>query len=178
VAAVYGTAAPPHAQEHASGRPGWPHGGPGGPGGPPEHAGFGDLGAPPRGPQDWQRPDESRLEARAEPDAPADPPPQVRNGRVLLAVVAAAVLLLALPFGIIWGVAAMRGASGGDFEVGSCVKRSGAQAEVTDCGDSGAFEVVSKVGNESQCQDKNQPHAVLPDSAGNERVLCLRPAKK
>jgi hypothetical protein len=117
------------------------------------------------------------LGSRAEVDAAADPQPQVRNGRVLLAVVAAAILLLALPFGILVGIGAMRGSSGGDFEVGSCVKRSGAQAEVTDCGDSGAFEVVSKVGNESQCPDKNQPHAVLPDSEGNERVLCLRPAK-
>jgi hypothetical protein len=98
----------------------------------------------------------------------------MRNGRVLLAVLTGAALLLVLPFLIVWAVTRSSGDS--SFEVGSCVKQSGTAAVAANCGDVGAFKVVSKVADKSDCPDPNQPAAILPDNEGKERVLCLGPA--
>jgi hypothetical protein len=104
---------------------------------------------------------------------PEQPTPQIRNGRVLLAVLCAAVLLLVVPLGIVW--LATR-SSDPSFEVGSCVSRSGSEAVSADCTDSGAFTVVSKVDNQDKCTDPpGQPYVVVADG-GKDSVLCLRPA--
>ena len=101
------------------------------------------------------------------------PVPQIRNGRVLLAVLCAAVLLLVVPLGIVW--LATRSSSP-SFEVGSCVRRSGSEAIAAQCSDSGAFTVVAKVDSKEKCTDPpGQPYVVVADS-GKEDVLCLRPA--
>jgi hypothetical protein len=175
----YGAAAPPG---QAYGRPAGPHGVPGGFADPDEAGGPPPAG-PPTAVGGWQPPEQGRFEtfrpeASAAPDAKdeAEPTPQVRNGRVLAAVITGAVLLLVLPFAVIWGFMAAWGNDPG-FDVGSCVKQSGTRAEAADCGDVGAFEVVSKVANESECPDPNQPAAILPDNEGRDRVLCLKPAK-
>jgi hypothetical protein len=91
---------------------------------------------------------------------------------LLLAVLCAAVLLLVVPLGIVW--LATR-SSTPSFEVGSCVRRSGSEAVVAECGESGAFTVVSRVDNQDKCTDPpGQPYVVIADG-GRDGVLCLRP---
>jgi hypothetical protein len=104
---------------------------------------------------------------------PEPPAPQIRNGRVLLAVLCAAVLLLVVPLGIVW--LATR-SSDPSFDVGSCVRRSGSEAVAAECTDADAFTVVSKVDNQDKCTDPpGQPFVVIADG-GEDSVLCLRPA--
>jgi hypothetical protein len=125
----------------------------------------------------WQPAEHGRFdsfrpeEKAAEPEP--EPTPQVRNGRVLLAVLAAAALLLIVPFAIVWALTRSSGES--SFEVGSCVKESGSAAVSADCSEVGAYEVVSKVADAAECPDRNQPNAILPDNKGKDRVLCLKP---
>jgi hypothetical protein len=99
--------------------------------------------------------------------------PHIRNGRVLLAVLCAAVLLLVVPLGVVW--LATR-SSGTSFDVGSCIRRSGSEAVSAQCSDSDAFTVVAKVDNQDKCTDPpGQPYVVITDG-GKNNVLCLRPA--
>ncbi|GAB3949177.1 hypothetical protein GCM10027614_47500 [Micromonospora vulcania] len=123
--------------------------------------------------------DQGRFDA-FKPDAEpkAEPPaPKVRNGRVLAAVLVAAVLILAVPLGLLMLLGKFGGddAPGFDPAVGTCVKQSGQGASAADCGDAGAFTVVSKVDAKDKCADPAQPHVVLPGD-GTNRVLCLKPA--
>jgi hypothetical protein len=108
------------------------------------------------------------------PAGESEPPaPQIRNGRVLLAVLCAAVLLLVVPLGIVW--LATR-SSDPSFEIGSCVRRSGDKAVAADCTASDAFTVVSRVDTHDKCTDPpGQPFVVVGDE-GDDSVLCLRPA--
>jgi hypothetical protein len=122
--------------------------------------------------------DQSRFDAfKAEPEpAPeAKPAPQVRNGWVLLAVLTAAVLLVALPLGIVW-LATRPSDSAFNVEPGNCVKQEGRQAVKAGCGDPDAFTVVSKVDSKDKCADPTQPHIVVAAGGGREQVLCLKPA--
>lgn len=104
------------------------------------------------------------------------PPPKVRNGRVLAAVLVAAVLILAVPLGLLT-LLGMVGDSDNQFDpaVGSCVKQSGESAVAADCGETGAYTVVSKVSTKDNCADPALPHVELPGDGAN-RVLCLKPA--
>ncbi|MGC5017432.1 LppU/SCO3897 family protein [Micromonospora sp. DT47] len=138
------------------------------------------------GPGGWHQepapgPEQGRFEAfrpEAEPKT-EQPAPKIRNGRVLAIVLVAAVLILAVPLGLL----SLLGKIGGDddkpaaFAVGSCVKQSGNGATEADCGEQGAFTVVSRVDAKEKCADPAQPHVVLPGSAA-DRVLCLKPAGK
>ncbi|WP_026267903.1 hypothetical protein [Micromonospora sp. CNB394] len=111
--------------------------------------------------------DESQTEA---------PPPKVRNGRVLAAVLIAAVLILAVPLGLLMLLGKVGDKSAGfDPAVGSCVKQSGTTAVDADCGEPGAFSVVSKVDNKDKCADLTQP-SISVEGGGTTRVLCLKPA--
>ena len=99
---------------------------------------------------------------------------------MLAAVLIAAVLILAVPLGLL----TLLGKVGGDDKppafdpaVGSCVKQSGRGRVAADCGEPGAFTVVSKVDAKDKCTDPTQPHVVLPGE-GTNRVLCLKPAGK
>ncbi|MGK5677065.1 LppU/SCO3897 family protein, partial [Micromonospora sp. URMC 106] len=115
----------------------------------------------------------------AEPKTEA-PTPKVRNGRVLAAVLVAAVLILAVPLGLLMLLGKVGGAEetpAFDPAVGSCVKQSGEGAAAANCGEAGAFTVVSKVDAKDKCADPAQPHVVLPGDGAN-RVLCLKPAGK
>ncbi|MGY0007809.1 LppU/SCO3897 family protein [Micromonospora sp. I033] len=144
---------PPPPQQAA---PGWPQAGPGG------------------------EPEQGRFEAfrpEAEPKTEA-PTPKVRNGRVLAVVLIAAVLILAVPLGLLTLLGKIGGddkPAGFDPAVGSCVKQSGATAVPADCGEQGAFTVVSRVDSKDKCADPAQPQVVLPGDGAN-RVLCLKPA--
>ncbi|WBB78221.1 hypothetical protein O7606_18510 [Micromonospora sp. WMMD882] len=115
----------------------------------------------------------------AETPKPAEPPtPKVRNGRVLAAVLTAAVLILVVPLGLLMLLGKIGGSDAPPAfnpAVGSCVKQSGAGAVAAGCGDEGAFKVVSRVDAKEKCADQAQPHVVLPGDAAN-RVLCLAPA--
>ncbi|MET8255867.1 hypothetical protein [Micromonospora sp. NPDC005197] len=111
----------------------------------------------------------------------AEPPvPKVRNGRVLAAVLIAAVLILAVPLGLLMLLGKFGGgddAPAFDPAVGTCVKQAGQGASAVDCGEAGAFTIVSKVDAKDKCADPAQPHVVLPGE-GTNRVLCLKPATK
>ncbi|WP_189169652.1 LppU/SCO3897 family protein [Pilimelia anulata] len=100
-------------------------------------------------------------------DAPA---PQVRNGRVLLAVLGAAVLLLVVPFVAIWALTPPD-----EYAVGKCVKQVGENAQPTGCGEAGSFQIVQRTNDQAQCPDKNQPAAVMQGRRPT-LVLCLKPA--
>ncbi|SCE86453.1 hypothetical protein [Micromonospora mirobrigensis] len=157
------------------GFPGGPQGGfPGGqqdgfPGGPQDGPSWGGPPEPEQGRFDSFKPE-------AEPKA-EQPVPKVRNGRVLAVVLLVAVLILAIPLGLL----ALLGKIGGEDEsapkfnpaVGSCVKRSGTTAATATCGEPGSFTVVSKVDDKKPCADPGQPHVVLPDGTTK---LCLKPA--
>ncbi|MEH1014849.1 hypothetical protein V6U90_17270 [Micromonospora sp. CPCC 206060] len=126
-------------------------------------------------------PEQGRFDAfkpDAEPKNEPAPAPKVRNGRVLLAVLTAAVLLLAVPLGALWLLGKIGNDGDGtafDPAVNSCVKQSGNSAVAATCGEPGTFSIVSKVDAKEKCTDKTQPHVVLPGS-GTNRVLCLKPA--
>ncbi|RZU72561.1 hypothetical protein EV384_0932 [Micromonospora kangleipakensis] len=142
---------------------------------------------PQQAPPAWQQglggePEQGRFDAfkpDAEPKTEA-PAPKVRNGRVLALVLIAAVLILAVPLGLLTLLGKVGGddkPAGFDPAVGSCVKQSGAGAVAANCGEQGAFTVVSKVDAQDKCGDPTQPHVVLPGE-GTNRVLCLKPAGK
>jgi hypothetical protein len=97
---------------------------------------------------------------------------------VLLAVLAAAVLILAIPLGTLYLLGKM-GEEPAAFNpaVGECVKQTGNSATAADCGDPDAYTVVSKVDDKSQCDDPSQPYVAVPGSNG-QQILCLRPAKE
>jgi hypothetical protein len=67
--------------------------------------------------------------------------------------------------------------SSNNFAVGSCVKQDGKNAKQVDCGQDGAFSVVSKETKREDCADQAQPF-VLIERDGKTEVLCLSPAKK
>ncbi|TDB75378.1 hypothetical protein [Micromonospora sp. KC723] len=136
------------------------------------------------GPGGWPQdpePDQGRFNAfkpEAEPKA-EQPAPKVRNGRVLAIVLIAAILILAVPLGLLMllGKIGGNGAKPVGFNpaVGSCVKRSGSGATAANCGEPDAFTVVSRVDNKDKCTDPTQPHVVLKGNATNP-VLCLKKA--
>ncbi|WDZ86116.1 LppU/SCO3897 family protein [Micromonospora cathayae] len=136
-----------------------------------------DLGDSAAGPADQGRFDAFKPDAAEA--KPAEPPaPKVRNGRVLMAVLTAAVLILVVPLGLLMLLGKIGGSDNPPAfspAVGSCVKQSGNGAVAAGCGDQGAFKVVSRVDNQSKCADPAQPHVVLPGN-GADRVLCLAPA--
>ncbi|MET8062570.1 hypothetical protein ABZS65_02825, partial [Micromonospora sp. NPDC005313] len=126
------------------------------------------------GEQEQGRFDSFKPDAESQTEAP---PPKVRNGRVLAAVLIAAVLILAVPLGLLTllGKVGDDKSAGFDPAVGSCVKQTGTSAAAADCGEPGAFSVVSKVDNKDKCADLSQP-TVSVESGGTTRVLCLKPA--
>ncbi|MFI5836999.1 hypothetical protein ACIA5A_25295 [Micromonospora sp. NPDC051300] len=129
----------------------------------------------PSGDSDQGRFDAFKPDAEPQTEAPA---PKVRNGRVLAAVLVAAVLILAVPLGLLALLGKINGEdkpAGFDPAVGSCIKQSGSTAVATDCGQQGAFTIVSKVDNKDKCADLSQPTVVL-QGGGTNRVLCLKPA--
>ncbi|MEV4627453.1 hypothetical protein AB0J90_14290 [Micromonospora sp. NPDC049523] len=139
---------------------------------------------PPAGTAAWptqappNEPTQNRFDA-FKPDAeevktePA-PTPQVRNGRVLLMVLTAAVLLLAIPLGALWFIG-QGGEPTFNPAVGECVKQSGDGAVGVACTEPGSFTVVSKVASEAECADQALPKVIIPTDDGKQQVLCLRP---
>ncbi|MDG4762930.1 hypothetical protein O7632_02190 [Solwaraspora sp. WMMD406] len=114
--------------------------------------------------------------APAEAEAKPEPTPQVRNGRVLLAVLGAAVLLVAIPLSLVWLITRPPGEPAFNPAVGECVKQSGNTAQPADCAEPNAFEVIAKVQQVDQCADPAAPHIEMPGESGREQVLCLRAA--
>ncbi|MFC0507339.1 LppU/SCO3897 family protein [Micromonospora costi] len=123
--------------------------------------------------------DQNRFDAFKPDEEPKTeaPTPKVRNGRVLAAVLTAAVLILAVPLGLLFLLGKVGGSQEPSFDpaVGTCVKKAGEGAAPAECGEAGAFTVVSKVDHKDKCSDPAQPHVVLPGDGPN-RVLCLKPA--
>lgn len=124
--------------------------------------------------------DQTRFEAfkpEQQPAAEPEPAPNIRSGRVLLAVLAVAVLVLGLPLFIVWLLVASRSDdSAFDVQPGSCVRQDGDRAVTADCGAEGAFNVVSRVDSKERCTDLTQPYIVVPAGNGKTEVLCLKPA--
>ncbi|AEB42129.1 hypothetical protein [Micromonospora maris] len=162
-------------------RPGVTYGSPARPESGPDH-----TSAFPPGPQanaPWSpgtpaaEPEQGRFDAFkpvAEPAADA-PPPKVRNGRVLAAVLVAAVLILAIPLGLLLLLGKFGGSDDNAFDpaVGSCVKRSGDSAVEAVCGEPESFSVVSKVESKDKCPDPALPYVELRGDVANP-VLCLK----
>jgi hypothetical protein len=128
----------------------------------------------------WNEPDNDRFTA-FRPDQPTDPPrpdaaeqpaPKERNGRVLALVLVAAVLLVAIPLGVVYWFT-RPDSSAFNPAVGECVKQSGETAVTAGCGEAGAFIVVSKVADQKDCENK-QEWVVVPNADAASRVLCLR----
>ncbi|MFI1196096.1 hypothetical protein ACH4T9_22985 [Micromonospora sp. NPDC020750] len=123
-------------------------------------------------------PEQGRFDS-FKPDAPEQkteaPPPKVRNGRVLAVVLVAAVLILAVPLGLLM----LLGKFSDDKvpAVGSCVKRVGTNVTAATCGDADTFTVVSRVDAKEKCADPTQPSAMLQGDVPN-KVLCLKPSTK
>jgi hypothetical protein len=118
--------------------------------------------------------DQDRFDAfHPDPTPEVAPTPHVRSGWVLLAVLAAAVLLLVVPLGIVW-LATRPDAP--TIEVGQCVKQSGSEAVPAACSAPGAFTVVAKVDSPAQCPENQQPYAEMSVAGGTKQVFCLRPA--
>lgn len=151
------------------------------PGSPPP--GFGP--AAPGQPGDWTQEDQeeqSKFDS-FKPDEPAQPdeqpPPQVRNGRVLLLVLTAAVLILAIPLGTLWLLGKIGDPAPADFNpaIGACVKKNSADEKpvMADCAEADAFKVVSKVTQADQCGVPNPTYILIPGKDGDQ-VLCLKPA--
>lgn len=139
-------------------------------------AGPGQSGPSPWAPAEGDR-DQSRFDAfkpEAEPEAKPEPVPQVRNGRVLAAVLTAAVLLLVIPLSLVWLLTKPGGQPVFNPAVGSCVKQSGSEAVAADCGEAGAFTVESKVQDKSECANQSE-WVVVPAGKDKNQVLCLRP---
>ena len=176
---------------HDADRPGDQFGGPAAPGGGVGAQGHGpnpfDDQAFPQGQQSassWDAgPDQGRFDSfkpeAAEEKKPEPPAPKVRNGRVLAAVLVAAVLILAVPLGLLMllGKVGADETPAFDPAVGSCVKRSGDSAAAATCGEAGSFTVVSKVATKEKCADPAQPYISLPGDVQN-KVLCLKPSGK
>ncbi len=120
-------------------------------------------------PMPMTMPEPAPMPEQKQPSAEEPPVPRVRSGRVLLAVLCAAVLLLVVPLGIVW--LATR-PSGPTFDVGSCLRKSGNEAVAAQCSDD-AFKVVSKVDNKNKCTP-GQPYVTIGDG-GKDNILCLRP---
>ncbi|TDC29775.1 hypothetical protein E1211_25385 [Micromonospora sp. 15K316] len=175
---TFPSAFPPPPQQPAV--PAWGQGGPAQPGSVPS---WGQNEAEQHAAPNWTpgapEADQSRFDA-FKPDAEpkSEPPPaKVRNGRVLAAVLTAAVLILAVPLGLLFLLGKVGGDQAPSFDpaVGTCVKKSGETAVAADCGEAEAFTVVSKVDNKDKCGDPSLPHVVLQGDGPN-RVLCLKPA--
>ncbi len=110
-----------------------------------------------------------------EPSASPAPPPHVRKLPVLVAVLAAAVLLVALPLSVVWLVAQ----SGDETfapKPGDCVQKEGDRPVAATCGQPNTFTVVSTVDDKAKCADPGQPYIVNPTEDGNTEVLCLKPS--
>lgn len=101
-----------------------------------------------------------------------NPPPQVRNGRVLLAVLTAAVLILAIPLGLLWLLGMIDRQPDFNPAIGACVKQADDSAVETSCDDPDAYRIVAKVDDEAEC---GNPHISLT-SGGKQQFLCLQPA--
>jgi hypothetical protein len=129
------------------------------------------TGDPEQGRFDQFKPD-------AEAAAPSTPSsPHVRMLPVLIGVIIGAVLLVGLAIGIVWLIS--RGSdSGSGFSVsaGDCVKQSGNEAVKANCGDPGAFQVVSIADTKDKCGDPAQPYVLNPTEDGKTQVLCLKPS--
>lgn len=120
-----------------------------------------------------------RLDAfkpEAEPAPQPEPTPHVRSGWVLLAVLAGAVLLVALPLFLVW-LAADGSDDTFDVQPGACVKQIGTSAARADCTDPDAFTVVSKVDSQERCTDLTQPFIRVPVGDSRFEVLCLKKAR-
>ncbi|GAA5177052.1 hypothetical protein GCM10023322_00740 [Rugosimonospora acidiphila] len=89
-------------------------------------------------------------------------------GAVIAVVVIIAVIIIAV-------VAKSKG--GNDYAIGSCVKEAGTKATVADCGDAGAYSIVSKAASPDKCTDQTQPYVVLHSKGSADQVLCLKPVK-
>ena len=95
----------------------------------------------------------------------------VRSGRLIIGVVIGCALLLALAFGVLFGVDKLTSSdTSPQFKVGDCFRQDGTKAVPSGCGDAGAFTVVSVVTSSSQCEDKAQPTV-----EADKWVFCLKP---
>jgi hypothetical protein len=92
---------------------------------------------------------------------------------LLILALVAAITLLAVVGTLI--TLAVRGPDV-NFAINDCVKQDGSKAAKASCSEGGAYKVVNKVTQQSECPDPNQPFVVVSRSDSKDDVLCLRPA--
>ena len=111
-------------------------------------------------------------EADAEEEDPDRSGPRISVivGLVLLG----ATLLVLLAIGAVYGLSQLSRSSTPDYAVGQCVIQDGTSADLADCDQPGAFEIVSEVDTREECPDQAQPAIEVPGSP--VRVFCLVPA--
>ena len=93
---------------------------------------------------------------------------------ILVMVVVGALVLLGLVFGIVYMVAGGTKDKAFTVNTGDCVKQDGEAAVKAECGDAGAFQVVSIAGQD-RVRRPQQPYVVNPTGDGKSQVLCLKP---
>ncbi|WP_033343443.1 hypothetical protein [Catenuloplanes japonicus] len=151
-----------------------------GPGFAPQPGGFDQqAGQQPAGAGGYSDSDQDAFDKfkAAEPEPAKDPVPAPKkggNGGVLLVVIIVATLIVAVPMLIVWLISSSRESTNSlDVPVGGCFRKDGNIAVVTECTQSDAYTVVSRVSAKEQCADLSQPF--LEVRPGGD-VLCLAPA--
>ncbi len=89
-------------------------------------------------------------------------------------VLLGATLLVMVAIGAVYGLSQLSRSSVPDYAVGRCVVQNGTSADLADCDQPGAFEIISEVDTREECPDQAQPAIEVPGSP--VRVFCLAPA--
>jgi len=110
--------------------------------------------------------------AGEDPDDPDRSGPRISVivGLVLLG----ATLLVLVAIGAVYGLSQLSRSNTPDYAVGECVVQDGTSADIADCDQPGAYEIVSEVDTREDCPDQAQPAIEVPGSP--VRVFCLAPA--
>lgn len=85
-----------------------------------------------------------------------------------------ATLLVLVAIGAVYGLSQLSRSNTPQYAVGECVVQNGTSADLAECDQPGAFEIVSEVDSREECPDQAQPAIEVPGSP--VRVFCLAPA--
>lgn len=111
-------------------------------------------------------------------DTGEDPEDSDRGGPRISVIVGLALLgatlLVLVAIGAVYGLSQLSRSNTPQYAVGECVVQNGTSADLAECDQPGAFEIVSEVDSREECPDQAQPAIEVPGSP--VRVFCLAPA--